>query len=33
MAYKLLSPVLRENLDKDLDQIMLTEDEAFLAEA
>lgn len=33
MAYIALSPALRENLDHDIDQIMVTEDEAYLAEA
>lgn len=33
LSYKVLSPCLRENLDTDIDQIMKTEDEAYLAEA
>lgn len=33
LSYIALCPCLRENLDTDIDQIMFTEDEAYLAEA
>ena len=33
LSYKVLAAVLRENLDSDIDQVMFTNDEAFLAEA
>ena len=33
LAYKILSTSLRENLEKDIDELMFTKDEAFLAEA
>lgn len=33
LSYTALCPSLRENLDTDIDQLMFTEDEAYLAEA
>lgn len=33
LSYIALTPSMRENLDTDIDQIMFTEDEAYLAEA
>ena len=33
LSYKILAACLRENLDTDIDQLMFTDDEAYLAEA